>query len=793
MTLSDVTILGPLRRSATPAGRGGPNRGSANPDPSPSPLKTVQRLLRGRYRFAIPLTLLGLVGGAAAGYLVWKPVYESTAMIQVDPVLRGLSVNDERIMPAYDGFIGSQVETVRSERIVGMAMGSPTWRAAVGAMNPSDVPDFQEFSEHLTATRPKGSQIIVIGYEGPDPQTARAAVVAVDEAFTKVFAEQNVQSDEVRLQMLNNRRTTLSSDLTATRERRRTTAGQMGEDGLRARYLLYLEELGRVESLTNDTKLQLAAVGETSSANGGAVGQGPETDARLSREELAARDPKLGALATELSEMERQLRILEAQGYREKHLQVERLSKQRNQMIVEVQLAEELARERVTSGLAVGTGAGGGPSLVGTAVPELQRVAAYAADRQKEVQALVLDLASRLDELQRLRETEEDLKADLDATLQNLEQFDVQSSISGKLRTISEPTTPRLATNASKKKQFVVAGAGGGAAAGLGLVLLAGLLDRRARYGDDVETRLGPIRMLGMLPTLGEEGAEDSADDQAQMVWGVQHVRTLLQLEMDTEPRGTLTAVTSAMSGSGKTSLTLALGNSFASTQQRTLVIDFDLVGMGLTRRLDAVVQQQLGDLGGARGRVSRDDADRGRKKAAENGRTLGKSVDALDVVDRDPADVPPLVSRTRRHGLSDVLDGHPLAECVVETGVPNLSILPAGIRSGAQAGKISSEWVRKLFAQARQTYDVVLVDTGPIPGTVETSVLASHADRVVLMVARGEPHADYERAIDHLVSIGAKVGGVVFNRAEADDLEAAQYSRSAPPRANAAQENPAA
>ena len=781
MTVSDITILGPIENSADHAGltdRSGENRGKPTPETPPSPLKTVQRLLRGRYRFAIPLASLGLLVGGLVGYLAWRPVYESTSMIQVDPLIRGLAVNDERLMPAYDGFIGSQVETVRSERIVGMAMSSPTWRAATAELSSSDVPDFQTFSENLTATRPKGSQIIVIGYEAADPQTARAAVVAVEEAFTKVFSEQNVQSDEVRMQMLNNRRTTLSSDLAATRERRRTTVGRMGEDGLRARYELYLEELGRVESLTNDTKLQLAAVGEA--ANQGSAEEWiAALESGLTREELAARDPNLAALAVELTELERQLRILKAQGYGAQHLQVGRLTKQRDQMIEEVRLAEVSARERVTSGLAVGAGTGGGSRdgqpFAGTPVPELQRVAAYAVDRQGEVQTLVLDLAARLDELQRLRETEATLKADLDETVQNIEQFNVQASISAKLRMISEPTTPRLAVNAGKKKQFVVAGAGSGAAAGLGLVLVAGLLDRRVRYREDVETRLGELRMLGMLPTLNDPDSDDLVGDNDQMVWGVQHVRTLLQMEIDTQPQGMMTAVTSAMSGSGKTSLTLALGSSFASTKQRTLLIDFDLVGMGLTRHFDGMgpppSEVREGDADG----VSQNDVDRDRPQAADTRDATEDASAAAGVVDQDL----PARPLTERRGLSDVLAGHPLAECVVPTGIPNLSVLKADLRSGEQTGKISTGWVRSLYAQARTMYDVVLVDTGPIPGTVETSVLASHADRVVVVVARGEPLADYERAIGHLGSIGAKVGGVVFNRAEAEDLATSQYSRS--------------
>ena len=63
-------------------------------------------------------------------------------------------------------------------------------------------------------------------------------------------------------------------------------------------------------------------------------------------------------------------------------------------------------------------------------------------------------------------------------------------------------------------------------------------------------------------------------------------IRTMLQINSGMEDRRVF-AVTSASPGDGKTSLTLALGLSYAACGTRTLLIDCDLVGAGLTSRMN--------------------------------------------------------------------------------------------------------------------------------------------------------------------------------------------------------------
>jgi Mrp family chromosome partitioning ATPase len=105
-------------------------------------------------------------------------------------------------------------------------------------------------------------------------------------------------------------------------------------------------------------------------------------------------------------------------------------------------------------------------------------------------------------------------------------------------------------------------------------------------------------------------------------------------------------------------------------------------------------------------------------------------------------------------------------------TDVADLSFLPVGQAMGAYTGTISPAAVRRLVNEARNHYDVILIDTGPILGSIEASPVAVACDAVVLCVARGQQRQLVDRAMAHLHAIGAKLAGIVFNRARSQDFE---------------------
>ena len=79
---------------------------------------------------------------------------------------------------------------------------------------------------------------------------------------------------------------------------------------------------------------------------------------------------------------------------------------------------------------------------------------------------------------------------------------------------------------------------------------------------------------------------------------------------------------------------------------------------------------------------------------------------------------------------------------------------------------------MRRLVNEAKKHFEIILIDTGPILGSIEATPVAAASDGVILTVARGQQRPLVEKALAHLNSIGARVAGVVFNRAQSRDFE---------------------
>src|SRR5205823_2619674 len=84
---------------------------------------------------------------------------------------------------------------------------------------------------------------------------------------------------------------------------------------------------------------------------------------------------------------------------------------------------------------------------------------------------------------------------------------------------------------------------------------------------------------------------------------------------------------------------------------------------------------------------------------------------------------------------------------------------------------------IRKLLNEARKEFDIVIIDTGPILGSIEANILAHEVDGVILAVARGRERGMVRSAVRKLNSLGARPLGFVFNRAAPQDFERSPYS----------------
>jgi Mrp family chromosome partitioning ATPase len=127
--------------------------------------------------------------------------------------------------------------------------------------------------------------------------------------------------------------------------------------------------------------------------------------------------------------------------------------------------------------------------------------------------------------------------------------------------------------------------------------------------------------------------------------------------------------------------------------------------------------------------------------------------------------------------GVLDALEGVPLERCVVETGVDGLSLLPVGDARAADVDRLTPSSFRRLLAECRERYDAVVIDTGPVLGSIEAAFATASADDVVVVLPRGELRSVAESALQRLRQLGVRIAGVVFNRALVKDVAHSNYS----------------
>ncbi|HEY2344012.1 MAG TPA: polysaccharide biosynthesis tyrosine autokinase, partial [Chthoniobacteraceae bacterium] len=249
----------------------------------------------------------------------------------------------------------------------------------------------------------------------------------------------------------------------------------------------------------------------------------------------------------------------------------------------------------------------------------------------------------------------------------------------------------------------------------IGVPFLLEYLDHTMSNLEQVESTF-QMRGLGIVPKLSEYGADrpllsQSPDKSVDgtLLENFRVIRTnLLSMGALTKAPHVI-MVASAMPKEGKTVVSSNLAVSFSQTGARTLLLDTDL----------------------RRGRMHR------------------------------------LFGYRKSPGLSDVLLGEcTLEEAIRPTGHENLSILSAGKHIEAGAELLGSDRFRTVMEQVREKFERVVMDTPPVLGLSETSVLQSLVDGVLFVIWSGNtPVRTMRAAIEMLQANGANFYGFVLNR----------------------------
>lgn len=680
---------------------------------TPNPLLMLHRALRGRYVIAALLgTVLGAVG-AAGGWYATKPVYESQGWLRAFPRQPKVlyDTDENRMLPMFDAFMKSQIDLLRSRRVMDLAMREAPLREAGWPAPPAGV---QMLIKSLNVAVARGSELIGVTVEHPDPKLAQAAANAVLDAFIRYHEEQEALSVTDRESKLRANQELLSAELKAIRDSIFRATEPYSGANIEQLHMATTEELTRLNALLLDPSMSLreSARSDTDSP-GGATDESTDTEPDkpvvLTNDQLAESDQTLAALLSQRRAIELEIDMKSAR-LGAKHSEMKSLRSRLESVDTAISIRADELRNSIAAALESGDAAQLPPDPAA-------RLKFYQTLRDQTSKKL-LELSRLRMDLRELAERESVADKRLAETNTELEKIRVENEVirGGRVRIQQSAATPIVPRTDRR-----MALAGGGFVVGFGSVFAGffafSLLQSRLRYADELQAVDRMMPLIGVIPE-----ADASRPDEAESITlAIHHVRnSLLMMRNPTAKHPVIFLITSAIQGEGKTTLSIALGASFAQAGYRTTIVDGDLVGRGLSRELK---------------------------------------------LDHNP-------------GLADAL-GHPLKdELLYPTGVNKLIALPAGSDENIAAHHLSVEELESLMRDLAERSDAILIDTGPILGSLEAGLIAQLCTSIVLVSSRGTNGRLVNAALDRARQLRGAGVALVFNRAHHYDLTtSASYS----------------
>lgn len=680
-----------------------------------NPFQMLHRNLRGRYTITIVLGLLFGLSGAVLGYMSREPMYASTGIIRIQPELPKVLYESEQSQAPrmFSSFVNSQAQLIGNIEVVRLALESDevkTLEAQRGILF-----DIDEVQDRLRVS-PDGraQEIIRVSYEHADPGVSKVLVDAILSAYITKYGQEGSIKNPGVLSVLKERERTLRASNDTKRGQINSIVREYKTENLEP---LVEEATLRLSDLRAQ-KTQIERYLERAQPVTGEPSSNEETVLET-EEEVALRDARIAALIEQREALiENRDQMMIAERLREEHRDVRRVTL----MIENVQatIDERMEQFRTGEELAI-------YDEEGKQLPSETALQNQLARLDREIRDAEQVAGSLIDsslELSTLRQDQESIQNRLTEVNNRLVMIETESklednaSVSGKISIASKPIAARSPTSDPRIKTAAAGFVGLGSLPVIAILAL-GYLSHRVKYSDDEVLTGTHAGIVGMLPDLG-----NSLEDQelaSASAFAVHQIRS--QLQIKNKDQGTrVYGVTSPAPGDGKTSLIIAMGLSFAESGNRTLLVDLDFIGRGLSVHF----------------------------------------------------------GHSRAPSLADRLsESEEIKQLIHETEFPGLSILPAGYGDDMRVSKLAPKSVEALFETLRAEYDTILVDTGPILGSVEAAFVSPQADGVLVVVGRGQYKPLIKKAIDQIHAVDGMIAATIFNRASLHDIRHSTSSMS--------------
>jgi capsular exopolysaccharide synthesis family protein len=120
------------------------------------------------------------------------------------------------------------------------------------------------------------------------------------------------------------------------------------------------------------------------------------------------------------------------------------------------------------------------------------------------------------------------------------------------------------------------------------------------------------------------------------------------------------------------------------------------------------------------------------------------------------------------------------LEDVILQTPVDNLYFMPSGILPTDASGILNSRRMSEMIQDVKQRFDLILIDSPPILGVSDASVIASEVDLSIIVVQhRKLPRNMLLRVKQSIENVGGNILGVVLNNVDVRSDSQYQYYTS--------------
>lgn len=328
-----------------------------------------------------------------------------------------------------------------------------------------------------------------------------------------------------------------------------------------------------------------------------------------------------------------------------------------------------------------------------------------------EQRVLVVSSGKTLREYERLKESADRTKAELDSRRRNLEEVNRATGNEEPIQIIEAGVGEAIAFAPDRPKMRL-----NGLLYGLGVALLVIVvlhrLDDRLEMAEDIEAALEePV--LGQLPQQEVAMLKDGRllitklDAHNMFAESIRGVRSAVMFGAEGGKKQVI-LVSSAVPGDGKTTFTVNFAATLANAGNRVLLIDADLRRGNLHSYFD----------------------------------------------------------KAREPGMTDVLTGKlHWRDVVLDTEVNNLNLVTTGPLPPNPGELLISPVMQQFLAEARQNYDHILFDCPPLTGIDDTFCVVSLSDGLIFVIKAGQTSMVFAKNALALVrQRGTSIIGIVVN-----------------------------